>query len=307
MSEPTVAVFHRTTITNRALTLLAATRPAFLTASMLPVLASGALAYGQSGGKISLVMLSLAVINIILIHAGANVLNDYFDARNGSDGINKDRIFPFTGGSRFIQNEVLDLRETWNYGMALMLAGGLLGLYMVSQVGLPLLVLGITGALLAWFYSAPPCLACKGLGDLVIATCFGILPVIGTSTILLGYITEQSWWLGAIIGCFVSAILWINSIPDIRADRIAGKMTLPARLGPRKALWGLPVLFALGYGLLLISPLPRYSLLALASVVPALLASRAMVQNRLIPAIPLTLITHAAACTLLIIGLLLSC
>lgn len=306
MSEPSLAVFHRTTIANRGLTLLAATRPAFLTASMLPVLVSGALAYGQTGGNISLVLLSLSVINIILIHSGANVLNDYFDARNGSDAANVERVFPFTGGSRFIQNNVLGQRETWNFGIVLMLSGGLLGLYMVREVGLPLLIIGGTGALLAYFYSAPPCIACRGLGDLVIATCFGILPVIGTSTILLGHITPQSWWLGAVIGCFVSAILWINSIPDIRADRLAGKMTLPARLGPRKALWGLPVLFALGYALLVLSPLPGFSLLALASAIPAVLASRAMLRNKLIPAIPLTLITHAALCALLIIGLLLS-
>ncbi len=307
MSEPSIAVFHRTTFANRALTLLAATRPAFLTASMLPVLVAAALAFGQSGGNIPLSLLSLAVINIILIHSGANVLNDYFDARNGSDAANTSRIFPFTGGSRFIQNEVLNLEETYRFGITLMLAGGVLGLYMVSQTGPVLLAIGVGGALLAYFYSAPPCLACRGLGDLVIAASFGVLPVIGTSTILLGHITIQSLWLGAIIGCFVSAILWINSIPDIRADRLAGKMTLPARLGPRKALWGLPVLFLLGYGLLILSPLPTCRLLALGSAIPALAASRAMIQNKLIPAIPLTLITHASLCALLAAGLLLSC
>ena len=307
MSEPTVEIFHRSTWSNRALTLLAATRPAFLTASMLPVLVSGALAWGQGSGDFPLVLLSLAVINIILIHSGANVLNDYFDARNGSDDANEERIFPFTGGSRFIQNGVLGPRETWHFGMALMLSGGILGLYMVTQTGPLLLLMGLAGAVLAYFYSAPPCLACRGVGDVVIAACFGLLPVTGTSLILTGKISAQSVWLGAIIGCFVAAILWINSIPDIRADRKAGKLTLPARLGPRKALWGLPVLFLLGYALLALSPLPACSQIAFASALPALLASRAMLQNRLLPAIPLTLITHATLCALLIIGLLLPC
>ena len=307
MSEPTVAVFHRATMANRAATFISATRPAFLTASMLPVLVSAALSYGQSGGNMSLAMMSLAVINIILIHSGANVLNDYFDACNGSDPANTERIFPFTGGSRFIQNEVLSLRETRIFGMILMLAGGLLGIYMVWLTGLPLLYMGLAGAALAFFYSAPPCFACKGLGDLVIATCFGVLPVIGANYILLGRITPEAWWLGGIIGCFVSAILWINSIPDIRADRIAGKMTIPARLGPRKALWGLPLLFALGYVLLAVAPLPPCRLLALFSLIPALAASWAIINNRLIPAIPQTLITHAALCVLLALGLLLPC
>jgi 1,4-dihydroxy-2-naphthoate octaprenyltransferase len=33
-----------------------------------------------------------------------NVVNDYYDHLNGTDAANVERIFPFTGGSRFIQN-----------------------------------------------------------------------------------------------------------------------------------------------------------------------------------------------------------
>ena len=40
---------------------------------------------------------ALATLLLALVaHAGANVLNDYFDARNGADAANDQGLFPFT-------------------------------------------------------------------------------------------------------------------------------------------------------------------------------------------------------------------
>ncbi len=301
MSEPTTEIFHKTTWANRLYTWLAAARPAFLTASILPVLVAAAMVWARGNG-FAFELAVLAVVNIALIHSGANVLNDYFDALNGTDAQNTGRIFPFTGGSRFIQNEVLTLRETRNLGFALMGAGIGLGLVMALMTGPWLLLIGAVGVGIAVFYSAPPCLACRGLGDLAIAVCFGLLPVLGTSLVLTGGILSEAWWVGTIIGCFVAAILWINSIPDIAADRKAGKWTLPARLGPERARYGLVVLYGLGFGVLLLSPLPLATWLALLAVVPAALSVRSLWQGQLIPAIPQTLLTHAFLCVLLVVG-----
>jgi 4-hydroxybenzoate polyprenyltransferase len=69
------------------------------------------------------------------------------------------------------------------------------------------------------------------------------VPLIGVALALTGRIPIQAWWLGAGVGCFAAAILWIKAIPDVVADRAAGKMTLHARLGPerRQAAVGPPV------------------------------------------------------------------
>ena len=301
MSEPTLEIFHGETLTNRLITFAAATRPAFLGASVLPVLVAVALAWRQSG--VPQVELSLLIVlNIVLIHAGANVLNDYFDAGNGTDDMNEGRLFPFSGGSRFIQNGVLSRGKVLRLGTALMTAGAALGVFMSVLSGPLLLAIGLLGGLTAIFYSAPPCLACRGLGDLAIAACFGLLPVIGTEYILLGTIHMAAWWLGAVIGCFVAAILWVNSIPDIDADRAAGKLTLPARLGKRYAPYGLMLLFGLGFALVALGPLPSACRFALLALVPAAMAVQALRRGRLLPAIPLTLLTHAGVCLLLLIG-----
>lgn len=306
MSEPTLEIYHGRSLANRLARLFAATRPAFLTASILPVVAAAALAWSLAEGAIAIGLVPLAVINIALVHSGANVLNDYFDALNGTDGSNTDRIYPFSGGSRFIQNKVLTIAETRNFGAALLVAGLIMGLWMTSLTGPLLLAMGLIGGLIAVVYSGPPCLACRGLGDIAIAACFGVLPVAGTAYILLGEIPRQAWWLGAAIGCFVAAILWVNSIPDIAADRRAGKLTIPARLGARAAARALPLWFAAGYAILFVSPLPQSVWIALFSTVPAAAASRAALAGKLVPAMPLTIVTHAMVCLLVALGLILA-
>lgn len=303
MPEPTTAIFHRRTLGNQLLTWVVATRPAFLTASVLPVLIGIALAWRTTQGEISPILALLALAGIIFIHAGANVLNDYFDARNGTDALNQGRIFPFTGGSRFIQNQVLTLEQTGMLGATLLAAGALIGSYLVTQGGWPLLLIGITGGLVAIFYSAPPCLACHGLGDLAIALDFGILPVAGTVLLLTGEIPTQAWWLGAATGCFAAAILWVNSIPDIEADRQAGKLTLPSRLGSKTAGRLLGVFFIVGALLIVLGPLPSGARLALLGLIPGALATKHAAQGNVAAAISLTLMTHSLVSVALIIGL----
>jgi 1,4-dihydroxy-2-naphthoate octaprenyltransferase len=303
MNEPQVAVFHQRTVANRLATYVAAMRPAFLTASVLPVLVGIALTWHLHGG-VDWALAAATALNIAVIHAGANVFNDYCDARNGTDDANVAHVFPFSGGSRFIPNGVLTLRQTLWLGAVLLAAGAVMGLAMAALAGPFILAIGAVGGALAIFYSAPPCLACRGLGDFVIGVCFGVLPVAGTEFIQAGTVSPANWWLGAAVGCFVAAILWINSIPDIDADRSAGKWTLPARLGPQRAPVGLLVLFVAGFLLIALGPLPTGTWLALLAAFPAGMAMRALLRGQLLPAMSLTLATHASVCLLLVVGLL---
>ncbi len=242
----------------------------------------------------------LTILAIMLFHAGANVLNDYYDSPN--DKHNHDRIYPFSGGSRFLQNQVLSHSETFRLGALLLLGGIMLGLWLVYLSGLTVLWIGLAGGLLAVFYSAPPCLACRGLGDVTIVLSFGVLPVAGTVWLQLGEIPVAAWWLGVIVGIFTAAILWINSIPDMEADRRARKMTLVVRLGNKYAPYGLLFLFALGFALLLFAPLPSGMRWGMIAILPALLAFGYVRQQRLCAAIPAVLITHTVLCLGMSVG-----
>lgn len=306
MRQPTIERYHRRTPLSQIATLASATRPAFLSASVLPVLAAGALAAVPEGADVSMPLLMMAVLAIVLVHAGANVLNDYQDALSGNDATNAAFVYPFSGGSRFIQNGVISPREAQFLGAGLIVAGAVIGLGLVLAAGPWLLVVGGVGLALAVTYSAPPCLACRGLGDLTIIATFGVLPVVGTMLVLTGSAPAAAWWLGAVLGCFAAAILWVNSIPDIPADRAAGKLTLPARIGAFSAEQLLVVWFLLGFAILMIAPLPRATWIALAAAVPAAIAVREAAAGNLLRAMPATIITHAAVGVLLILGLLLA-
>src|SRR4030067_339316 len=110
--EPTLSTFQ-----NPFARYFAATRPAFLTASLMACLIGLAIAW-HDGLAFDVPLALVTLLFALLAHAGVNVLNDYYDALNGTDAQNTGRIFPFTGGSRFIQNGVLTLGQTRNFGLA---------------------------------------------------------------------------------------------------------------------------------------------------------------------------------------------
>ncbi len=83
-----------------------ATRPPFLIASVMPVLIGTAWA-SAAFHRFNGLLFALALAATVLAHAAANVYNDVGDDLIGADAGNTDRIYPYTGGSRFIQTGLL--------------------------------------------------------------------------------------------------------------------------------------------------------------------------------------------------------
>ena len=209
------------------LNLLLATRPAFLTITLMGCLIGLAL---PSVNKESIAINFLALILAVFTHAAANLLNDYFDHLNGSDQNNVDRIAPFTGGSRFIQNQVFKPRQILMLGITLILLSMGVGLYICSKTTWHLIPLGMIGLSIAWAYSAPPFeLMSKGvLGELSISIAWSLV-VIGFASIQKNAIAYEAVPIGLAYGLMVSNILLVNQIPDIRADQLAHKLTLAVK------------------------------------------------------------------------------
>ena len=124
--EPTLAA-----LPNPALRYFVATRPAFLSVTFVGCLL-GLASAAASGIRLDPALATLTLFFALVAHAGANVINDYYDALSGCDGANTERVFPFTGGSRFIQNGVLSLRATGVFGYALLAAVVPAGLYLTA-------------------------------------------------------------------------------------------------------------------------------------------------------------------------------
>ena len=261
---------------------LLATRPAFLGVTLCACLIGLAVAHG-SGVPVDAGRAAATVFFALLAHAGINVLNDYFDARSGADAANVERVFPFTGGSRFIQNGYLSLAEMRRFGYLLLAAVIPGGLWLTLGSGPGLLAIGLAGLLVAWAYSAPPFkLMSRGMGELAI-TAGWLLVVLGTDYVQRGELAVLALVAGLPFALLVAAILYINQFPDRRADEAAGKRTVVVRLGARTASRGYVALVAFAHlwlaGALATGAVPAGAALALLPLVFSVRAARALLAD----------------------------
>ncbi len=239
--EPT-----RAALANPVLRYFMATRPAFLTVTAVGVLIGFASAHAD-GAAFSAVSATLTMIFALVAHAGANVINDYYDSVSGCDAANLERLFPFTGGSRFIQNGVLTPYEVKTFGYALMLAVIPPGLWLAANSAPGLILIGATGLCAAWAYSAPPFkLQARGLGEFGITAAW-LLVVVGADFVERGHFSFLPFAAGLGFALLVANVLYINQFPDLRADAFSGKRTLVVRLGAANARWGYATIGTLAF------------------------------------------------------------
>ncbi len=211
--------------------LIHAARPSFFPASVLPVLAGTAWGVSVSGAFDAYVFV-IAVLATVCVHAMSNVLNDVGDEDLGTDRMNVDRIYPYTGGSRFIQMGILSQGEMRRWGVGLLIAAVLLGALLLVEKGPAILIFGLIGIALGVLYSLGPLKLCTaGLGEIAVALAFGVLPVSGAAW-LQGAPIDMTLVLYSLpVSLWVCAILLINEVPDTTADAASGKGTLPVHLG----------------------------------------------------------------------------
>src|SRR3984885_9811300 len=121
-----------------------ATRPPFLIASALPVLVGTAWA-SAAYHRFDALLFGLALAATLFVHAATNVYNDVSDDLIGADAGNTDRIYPYTGGSRFIQTGLLSRREMSLLALGLCVAALLVGAALAFLRGPGVMLLGLGG------------------------------------------------------------------------------------------------------------------------------------------------------------------
>ncbi len=277
---------------------LLATRPAFLSITLAGCVLGMATA-AADGTAFSWVRAAATLLLASMAHAGINVLNDYCDHLNGTDARNTQRIYPYTGGSRFIQNGVLTPRQVLGFASALFGATIAGGLWLLAVAGPGLFWIGFAGLAIGWAYSAPPLrLNSRGLGELGVMAGF-LLVVAGADYVQRGVFAPLPWIAGAPYALLVVNILYLNQFPDCAADRATGKLHWVARLSPRAAAWGYGLILLLaGLALLdgvLLDALPPAAVAAFAAWIPAVQAWRQLLRlattpERLAPTIQRTLL-----------------
>jgi 1,4-dihydroxy-2-naphthoate octaprenyltransferase len=232
-----------------------ATRPFSFTASVVPV-TLGAVLAGYHG-QFNPWLFALTLLGSVLIHAGTNLANDYYDWKKGADTPTS------LGPSRVIQEGLLTPRQIFIGALVCFGLGSSIGLYLVATRGIFILLIGILSVLAGWFYTAgPKAFAYIGLGEVVVFIFMGPVMVIGSYYVQMQQAPLSVVLLSLPIGFLVAAILHANNMRDRESDLAHNKRTLANILGRQASRWEylllvggsfvvLIILVALGYAPLL--------------------------------------------------------
>lgn len=205
-----------------------AARPRTLTATYAPLGLAAVIALQQ--GVFEPVRFALSLIGALLLQVAANLINEYFDYRRGAEDLK------VAGQGMVIKSGWLTPTQVLAGAVITVLAGCLIGLFLLTQSGILLLWIGLGGVLVVILYTAGPFpLAYNGLGEVAVFIFMGPLMVLGAYYVM----AVRFDWVPVIaavpLGFMVAAILHANNIRDIDSDRAVNKRTLAVLLGLRAA------------------------------------------------------------------------
>lgn len=205
------------------------TRPQFLLLSVVLAFLGNSIAWYD--GYFHLGYALLAFVGLLLCHISVNVLNDYFDYTSGIDL--EVRRTPFSGGSGILPASLLKPRQIFWFGLVSFLLAVPIGIYFVIARGWDLLPLLLVAAVCTLLYT--PVLTRLGWPEWAPGVGMGTLPVLGTY-----FIQTTAYTIPAVIasipsGILVHNLLLLNEFPDAKADKKAGRRTLPIVMGKKNA------------------------------------------------------------------------
>ena len=284
-------------------------RAPFFTATIVPILLGTAIAFNLNY-SINWLYFALTLLGGLLLHGGANVINDYFDHKSQNDKLNKEFVRPFTGGSRMIQEKLLTAKEVLIEAIVCLVLGSAIGVYLTLKIGLVILGIGIFGIFSAVFYVDPKIkLVGRGIGEIFIGLNFGVAMTFGAYFVQ----TSQFSWVPIIaslpVAILIAALLYINEFQDAKADEAVGKKHMVIRLGKKQAVNGYILLMLATYLTIVIGvvtdSLPPITLIALLTMPIAFKAIKTAQENyddsiKLVPANVGTIINHLLTGVLLI-------
>ena len=223
---------------------LHAVRLRTLPLALASIFAGSFLAQWQGGFRLEVLL--LASLTTIFLQILSNLANDYGDSIHGADSSER------KGPIRAVQSGLITLQEMKRamvlFG-ALSLGTGILLIYVALpdwKYFLGFLALGLAAIWAAIRYtSGKNPYGYAGLGDIFVFGFFGIVGVSGTYFLHALEANPFILLIALSLGCFSTAVLNINNIRDIDSDQLAGKLSVPVRIGRINAIryhWALVLL-----------------------------------------------------------------
>ena len=248
-----------------------ATRPWSFTVSGLPAFVAMMYAiYAFPECSANWVLGVIAVIGAVVFHAGGNLISDYNDFKYGVDRDGIVGADTLTSGL-FLPNQILA------FGWAFISVGVAMGLFLVSQVGINLIWIGLFGTVGAVFYFK---FKRRALGDLLIFLVYGPTIMLGTGYVMLGYINWTLLFVSFPMAFITVNVLHSNNTRDMKSDCQAEIKTYAMVIGLRASILYYYLLTTLAYvfiiAMVILNILPVVALIALITAPLAYKNCRAM-------------------------------
>jgi 1,4-dihydroxy-2-naphthoate octaprenyltransferase len=288
---------------------LQAIRAFSFTASMVPIFVGAMLALSYEGAK-RWELFPLVILCSLLMHAGTNLVSDYYDYKKGVDS--PDAL----GGSGVLVGKLIEPKKILFSGITCFAVCFLLGLVFVQIRGVNMLYLGVIGILGGYFYSGGISYKFLALGDIIVFWLMGPLMVIGSYFVITGEFSTNVALVSMPIGFLVTAILHANNLRDIRHDSAANVRTVANIIGLDGAKIQYYFLVGAAYisviAMIVIHILPIWTLVVLLSLPPAIKNIKTVSKANLDQTAEISMIDiqtaqhHFLFGLLLIVGLLLA-
>jgi 1,4-dihydroxy-2-naphthoate polyprenyltransferase len=190
-----------------------------------------------AAGKFDLILFLLCCLTTIFLQVLSNLANDYGDSIHGADHAER------KGPMRAVQSGAISLSKMRNavilFSLLSLASGIMLLLLSFGTDWLAIFFffgLGLLSILAAIGYTVgKKPYGYIGLGDISVLIFFGLVGVMGSFYLF----THQISWLEVLpalsCGLFSIAVLNVNNIRDIDSDRMAGKYSIPVRIGKGNA------------------------------------------------------------------------
>jgi len=215
---------------------LNAARPRTLPLSLAGIITGTGLA--AAGGAFRWLVALLCVLTAILLQILSNLANDYGDSLHGADHVER------RGPKRAVQSGLVTPAEMRRAivitALATVVAGLLLLWFAFGREAfsstLLFIVLGgaAIGAAITYTAGRLP-YGYAGLGDLSVLIFFGWVGVLGSYYVQAQRFDATLLLPATACGLLAVAVLNVNNVRDLESDRLAGKHSIPVRLGLRRA------------------------------------------------------------------------
>lgn len=256
-----------------------AARPWSFTMSLISVSVGTLLAAEE--GSMSWLWFAITAIGIILFHAAANLINDYFDTLYEIDQEDsptaKYRPQPIISGA-------LTPRQTIVEASVFLVLTITIGMTAAMIRSWHIMWIGLIGLFTSIYYTAGPVkFKYRALGEFAVFMMWGPLMIEGAYAVQRQALSMKALYISVPFGVLVALVLFANNMRDIAYDSRHNVKTVSIILGSRNSYVLFAGLIALAYayvlGMILIGIMSFWGLLIFLSIPQAITLLRTFKQK----------------------------